>query len=117
MLFGLSPEAMNEFWTNLPATIAAIGSIIAVILSHRSASKQRREATTAATAVVNNAANSVGNKIDDTSNKLTDANLKLDDIKLTTNGTLDTALKRIDALELLVTDLKGMKDRRKEEDA
>jgi hypothetical protein len=83
------PEIFSkEFWTALPATIAAVGAIIATILSHRSATKQRRAATS------------------ENNLQFQNQNFKLSDIQETTNGTLTAANRRIEVLEMELEKLK-----------
>jgi len=78
----------TAFWTALPATIAAIGAILATLLSHRNSTKQRKAVAKEST------------------NQINDQNVKLDDIQEAANGTLIAAMKRIDDLEALVTELR-----------
>jgi hypothetical protein len=77
-----------EFWTALPATIAAVGAILATILSHRKSTKQRQAATR------------------ESNLQFQGQNHKLEEIQETANGTLAAALKRITDLEKEILKLK-----------
>jgi hypothetical protein len=88
-----NPPALfsSEFWTALPSTIAAVGSIIATILAYRKSTRQRHAARI------------------ETNLQFQDQNEKLDEIQQTTNGTLDAAMKRINDLENLIKELRKNK--------
>ena len=79
------PEIFSsEFWTALPSTIAAVGSIIATILAYWKSKQQRHAARV-------------------------ETNEKLEEIHQSTNGTLEAAMKRIDDLENLIKELRKTK--------